>query len=44
MLFSKLCRWVNEIWGRMLFVLMATIVGFISWLLLRAAKLEDDKL
>jgi len=34
----------NELWGRMLFVLMAGIVGFISWLLLRAAKLEDAKL
>ncbi|MEL0628812.1 sodium:solute symporter family transporter [Psychromonas aquatilis] len=34
----------NEMWGRMLFVLMAGIVGFIAWLLLRAAKMEDVKL
>ncbi|MBU2908639.1 sodium:solute symporter family transporter [Vibrio splendidus] len=34
----------NPMWGRMLFVLMAAIVGFISWLLLRAGKLNDVKL
>lgn len=34
----------NEMWGRMLFVLMSAIVGFIAWLLLRAGKLEDTKL
>ncbi|MFA0487140.1 sodium:solute symporter family transporter [Vibrio sp. 10N.222.55.B11] len=34
----------NPMWGRMLFVLMAAIVGFISWLLLRASKLNDVKL
>jgi len=31
-------------WGRMLFVLMAVIVGFISWLLKRAENFEDEKL
>jgi len=34
----------NEMWGRMLFVLMAVLVGFIAWLLKRAAKFEDEKL
>ena len=34
----------NEMWGRMLFVLMAAIVGFISWLLKRAGNFEDEKL
>ncbi len=34
----------NPLWGRMLFVLMSLMIGFISWLLLRAAKLKDTEL
>ncbi|MDV7104173.1 transporter [Vibrio sp. TH_r3] len=34
----------NPMWGRMLFVLMSIMVGFIAWLLLRAGKLKDAEL
>lgn len=32
----------NPLWGRVLYLLMAAIVGFISFLLLRAAKVKDE--
>jgi Na+/proline symporter len=33
----------NPMWGRLLFVLISAVIGFISWLLLRAAKLHDEE-